>query len=73
MLYDEFASNVTFQDGRYKVPLPWKKFHEPLADNHPLSVKRLKGLLQHLKHDPEILTEYDRTIQEQLALLSLFP
>ena len=66
-LYDEFSSNVTFQDGRYKVSLPWKEFHEPLADNYILSVKRLKGLLQRLKHDPEILTEYDRTIQEQLA------
>jgi hypothetical protein len=65
-LYDEFASNVTFQDGRYKVSLPWKEFHEPLADNYRLSVKRLKGLLQRLKHDPEILVEYDRTIREQL-------
>ena len=66
-LYDEFASNIAFQDGCYKVPLPWKEFHESLVDNYLLSVKRLKGLLQWLKHDLEILKEYDRTIQKQLA------
>ena len=65
--YDEFAGNITFQDGHYKVSLPWKEFHEPLADNYLLSVRRLRGLLQQLKHDLEILKEYDRTIQEQLA------
>ena len=41
--------------------------HEPLADNYLLSVRRLRGLLQQLKHDLEILKEYDCTIQEQLA------
>ena len=44
-LYDEFASSITFQDGRYKVSHQWKEFHEPLSDNYLLSVKRLKGLL----------------------------
>ncbi len=27
MLCDEFASKITFQNGRYKVPLLWKEFH----------------------------------------------
>ena len=36
-LYDEFAATIRFQDGRYKVPLPWKEFHEPLGDS---SVRR---------------------------------
>ena len=44
-----------------------KEFHEPLPDNHLLSVRRLRGLLQRLKHDLEILKEYDHMIQEQLA------
>ena len=35
-------------------------------DSYLLSVKRLKELLC-LKHEPEILKEYDRTIIEQLA------
>ena len=35
-LYDDFSSNVMFQDGRYKVSLPWKEFHE-IPDNYYLS------------------------------------
>ena len=29
MLCDEFAGNITFQNGRYKVSLPWKEFMNP--------------------------------------------
>ena len=61
-LYDDFSSNITFQDGCYKVSLPWKEFHEPLPDNYYLSLKRLRGLLHRLKQNPEILKEYDSTI-----------
>ena len=42
-LYDEFKERISFHDGRYKVPLPWKEFHEPLEDNYSLSVNRLRG------------------------------
>ena len=35
-MYDEFANAITFQDGRYKVSLPWKNFHEPLPDKYQL-------------------------------------
>ena len=65
-LYDDFATSVTFRDGRYQVSLPWKDYHEPLPDNYSLSVKRLQGLLHRLRQDPDILREYDRTIKEQL-------
>ena len=56
-----------FQDGRYKVFLPWKEFHEPLPDNYLLSVKRLRGLLNRLRHDPTMMREHDKTIQDQVA------
>lgn len=29
-LYDYFAGVVKFEDGRYRVPLPWREFHDPL-------------------------------------------
>ena len=64
-LYDDFASNVTFQDGRYKVSLPWKEFHEPLPNNYHLSLKRLRGLQHRLNQDPAILREYDSAIRDQ--------
>ena len=39
-LYDDFAAEVRFEHGRYKVSLPWREFHEPLPDNYQLSVSR---------------------------------
>lgn len=66
-LYDDFASCIAFRDGRYQVSLPWREFHEPLPTNYTLCLKRLKGLLCHLKHKPKIFKEYDSTIKDQLA------
>lgn len=66
-LYEDFTSRISFEDGHYKVPLPWKELHEPLQDNYLLSVRRLKGLLKRLRQTPEILNQYDATIQDQLA------
>lgn len=65
-LYDDFTTRVAFRDGRYQVSLAWKEFHEPLTDNYFLSLKRLRGLLCRLRQDPEILREYNRTIEDQL-------
>jgi len=65
-LYDDFTGAVKFENGRYKVPLPWKEFHDPLPGNYQLSVNRLQGLLRRLKQEPAILKEYDDTIQDQL-------
>ena len=33
-LYDDFIGSVKFQEGRYKVPLPWKEDHALLPDNY---------------------------------------
>ena len=65
-LYDEFAATIHFQDGRYKVPLPWTEFHKLLGDNYQLCEKRLRGLLKRLRHEPEVLKRYNSTIQDQL-------
>ena len=55
MLFDDFTSSVKFENGRYKVTLPWREFHDPLPDNHQLKANRLQGLLQRLKQEPAIL------------------
>ena len=65
-LFDDFASSVKFENGRYKVTLPWREFHNPLPDNHQLSANRLQGLLRRLRQEPAILEEYDHIIQDQL-------
>ena len=65
-LNNDFASSVKFENGRYKVALPWREFHDPLPDNLQLSANRLQGLLRRLKQEPAILQEYDRILQDQL-------
>ena len=52
------------ENGRYKVPLPWREFHDPLPDNYQLSINQ--GLLHRFKQDPAILKECDAIIQDQL-------
>jgi len=64
--YDYFTNNVQFKNDRYEVALPWQDYHEPLPDNYNLSLSRLRGLLQRLKQNPEILREYNAIILDQL-------
>ena len=49
------------------MSLLWKDPHPPLPDNQ-LSLKRLQGLLQRLRHDCKILLKYDSIIKEQERL-----
>ena len=62
-LYDQFCDTVKFQDGRYEVRLPWKIPRQDLPSNYELSLKRLRGLLRHLRHDSDALREYDSIIR----------
>ena len=50
----EDLGNVTFQNGRYKVELPFKKGHPLLADNFTLSKKRLEKLKERLDKNDEL-------------------
>jgi len=36
-----------------------------IADHHDLALKRLNGLLKHLRQTPDILQQYDTVIREQ--------
>ena len=65
-VYDEFESTIRFNGKRYEVSLPWKESHAPLPDNYDLSLKRLVGLIKRLKHNPNILRQYDAVIREQI-------
>ena len=49
------------------MPLPWKEFHQPLADHFQLSSKIGEGLLRRLRSTPEVLQQYDSTIKDQVA------
>ena len=62
---EEFTQTVQFKNGRYEVSLPWKNLHPMLPDNYQLSKQRLDGLIKRLRHDPEVLREYDSIINSQ--------
>ena len=54
--------NISFNEIRYSVQLPWKECHRELPTNFTTSQARLKSLLSRLRKDPEILKEYDSVI-----------
>ena len=62
----QFSQQITFEQGRYEVHLPWKGSHPHLPNNFDLCKKRLCGLLRRLSQNPEHLQRYDAIIQEQL-------
>lgn len=63
---EDFKNNVCFVSGRYEVSLPWKIPSADLPDNYQLCHKRLKGLLQRLRQNEEILAEYNTIIHNQI-------
>ena len=63
---EAFEKNLSFEDGKYLVHLPWKEQHGLLPDNFENCVAGLSSQLKRLRKDPEILKEYDSIIQDQL-------
>lgn len=63
---DEFQKSIFFNGDRYEVCLPWKKFPPDLNANIGLCIGRLKSILKFLKSKPNLLTEYNKNISEQL-------
>ena len=48
------------------VSFPWKPLQKKLPSNFTLAKKRLLGLLNRLRHNPDIRREYQAVIQNQL-------
>ncbi len=65
-VYERFVQQIEFNSHRYEVKLPWKEDHPPLLDHFDLCRKRLVGLLKRLKQSPQVLSEYDSIIRNQL-------
>ena len=62
----EFNEAISFSDGRYEVPLLWKKDCGPdkLCDNERLAQKRLSCLSRRLNKDPKLLSSYNAALHE---------
>ena len=66
-----FLPRITFKDNRYEVGLPWREAHLDVSDHYNVCLNCLQLLHRRLLQDPELLKEYDHTIQEQLSQLNL--
>ena len=64
---EHFLEEIKFLSGRYEVKLPWKMQVIDIPNQYDLSLNRLKFLQRRLMKNPEILTEYDRIIRDQLS------
>ena len=65
-MYDTFVDQVELKEGPYEVNLPFKDDEISVSDNYSLSEKRLSSLLNKLKNRPEVFSECDKIITEQL-------
>ncbi|VDP47848.1 unnamed protein product [Heligmosomoides polygyrus] len=64
-LNEQLRDGYYVQDGYY-VRLPWKTEAAQLPDNKGLAVRRLQATMKRLGSEPEILQQYQGTIDTQL-------
>ena len=65
--HDNVADEIKLEVNRYTVKLLFED-HPVIPENYLLSVKRLKGLKNHLDKDKSFLQKYDDVIKKQLEL-----
>ena len=65
-VHDSFIKNISFENGRYTVQLPFRKHHKPLPDNYELSLVGLNSLYKRLQREPPLLNDYNEIIKEQI-------
>ena len=63
---EEFSENISFEEGRYSVKLPWREGHPKLPSNYSTCLRRLKSQVARLEKEPEVLREYASIINDQL-------
>ena len=65
-VYKRFVQRIKFDGHRYEVCLLWKECHPLLPDHCELCFRWLMSLLRRLRQTPQLLTEYNMIIQDQL-------
>ena len=63
----KFRNEISFKDGHYIAPLPWKDDHPYLPSNKNMALKRLDSLINKLKKNPTDLKCYDDIIKDQIS------
>ena len=65
-LSKSFLKNIKYEDHRYEVSLPWKEEQMDVPTDYDYCYNRLKSLQYKLRKEPELLEEYNNTINDQL-------
>ena len=65
-IYDKFVEETKLVDNRYEVCLPFKENKPMLNDNFSLCLRNVKKLREKLLSTPNILTEYNNIINDQI-------
>jgi hypothetical protein len=60
-----FNDTIEFTDGRYYVKWPWKTSNPQIPTNYELSLGRLNSLLRRYKNSPDVLKQYQTTLDNQ--------
>ena len=63
---EAFEKNITFENGRYSVTLPFKENSPVLPDNFQNTLHRFDSTIKHLKKDPKVFEECDSIVKDQL-------
>ena len=58
-------NDISFNGRHYETGLPWKEDCAPTSNNYGMCVSRLRSLHHKLKNEPNLLSEYDKIIQQQ--------
>ena len=61
-----FLKNIKYKDSRYEVSLPWKEEKMDVPTDYNYCYNRLRSLQCKLRKEPELLEEYNNTINDQL-------
>ena len=63
---EAFEKNITFENGRYSVTLPFKENSPVLHDNYENTLHRFDSTVKHLKKDPKVFEACDSIVKDQL-------
>ena len=63
---DPFLRKLVYNGKRHEVGLPWNENVTEMSDHYNLCFNRFKNMQRKLRDKPELLTEYNRIIQDQL-------
>ena len=67
-MYENFESDIKFENQRYVAKLHVKENHPLLPDNYTVSLKRLNELKMRLDKNEHLLKSYDDIFQEQIKV-----